>query len=65
MINAGHYIGTGHQRAVGSPAIVWVLLCQSIVCPCVQGRVEVLGGYPGVVEAKSVITTQMKIEKLT
>ena len=31
MSNAGHYIGTEPRRAVGSPAIVWVLLCRSIV----------------------------------
>ena len=62
MGNAGHYIGTEPQRALDSPVIVWVLLCRSTVCPYVQGRVEVLGEYPGAVEAKSVITTQVKIE---
>ena len=34
-------MGTWPRRAVGSPVIVWVLLCWSVVCPCAQGRSEV------------------------
>ena len=65
MRNTGHYMGTGPRRAVGNPVIARVLLCRSMVCPCVQESGEVSEGYPVVAEAKSVITTQVKIEKLT
>ena len=59
--NTDRYMGTRPRMAVG-PVIVRVLLCRSIVCSYAQ-RSEIWEEFPGVAEAKSVITTQVKIER--
>ena len=55
MTNTDRCTETEPPKAVGSPVIVQAHLCRFIVCPCAEGKSK------GLVQAKSVTTTQVKV----
>ena len=56
--NTDHCMETKPPKAVGSPVVAQVLLYRSMVCPYAEGKSK---GFRRDVQAKSVITTQVKV----